>query len=101
MILKLDKGDVKEVFSEFVDETLRETINAKIRSLFDERVESIIKQQMLKINLDREIENRITNMTREYFKADWSGKHKFVEDVVREEMKKINFDEKFQSEGVT
>ena len=93
MILRLDKGDTKEIFKEFVDTATKEYIDNKIKQLFDQRVESIVKEKFESIDLKKLVDGKIHQIVADYFKySKWSGSCKHMDDIIREELKKINFE---------
>ncbi len=92
MILRLDKGDVKEVFKEFVDTATRNYINNKIKKLFDQRVKSIVESTLEKADLEQMIQNKINYSIDEYFKINsWSSECEYINKLIEKKLKEINF----------
>ena len=92
MILRLDKGDVQEVFKEFVDTATRQHINNKIKSLVDKRVKSIIDSKLESLDLEKMFQAKINLVIDNYFKInDWSGECEYMDKVIEKKLKAINF----------
>ena len=92
MILKLDKGDTKEIFKEFVDEATRTHINSKIKSLFDERVNTIVKDKLESLDLDKMFRGQIKDRMDERFKISrWSEESDYVDEQIKKHLDAMNF----------
>ena len=92
MILKLDKGDTREIFKEFVDDATREYINSKIKSLFDARVDKIVQDKLESLDLDKMFKGQITKRLDEYFKMSrWSGKSDYVDKQIKKHLDEMDF----------
>ena len=57
------------IFKEFVDEATRVHINSKVKSLFDQRVETIVNDKLESLDLDKMIEAKLGQRLDEYFKT--------------------------------
>lgn len=93
MILRLDKGDTQEVFKEFVDIATRKYIDDKIKKLFDQRVESVVKSKFENIDLEKMFQGKVNQFVNEYFKHHrWNDRCEHIDKIIREELNKINFE---------
>ncbi len=92
MILRLDKGDVQEVFKEFVDTATKQHINNKIKSLFDKRVNSEVQKKLENLDLEKMIQAKISLAVDGYFKINsWSDKCEYIDKLVEKKLKEIKF----------
>lgn len=92
MILKLDKGDTKEIFKEFADEATREYINSKIKSLFDQRVEKEVNSKLARLDLHAMFKGKISERIDEHFKPTWRGEIEHVNKQIEKKLESIDFE---------
>ena len=102
MILKLDKGDTREIFKEFVDEATRTHINSKIKSLFDARVNQIVEDKLNSLDLEKMFKGKINQVLDEKFKISrWSNKADYIDKQIKKHLEEMDFDKVVTDEFVS